>query len=139
MFDPTHTEILYPSTGRLRYHDEFRLIVEIDQQLVDYYRSLIPQWLVAQRTRYPAHITVVRQGKELPVHLEYWGKHDGQLVTFYYCPLIQMGKVYFWLNIFCCELEEVRLELGLPVVSQFGLPPEGFRKYFHTTIANLKS
>ena len=131
-------ELLHPSTGTFRYYDGGRLIVEVDQELTDYYRSLIPPWYGAQRPRYPAHITVVRQGKETPVHWEHWGKYEGQSVSFFYSPIVQVGKVYFWLMVYCRQLEEVRLELGLPVVSQYTLLPEGFRKAFHTTIANMK-
>jgi len=133
-------EVLYKSIGVLRYEFEIghKLVVEVDQQLSDYYRSLIPKFVSTNRPRYSAHITVVRQEKETPVNLEHWGKYEGQEIEFFYSPIIQQGKVYFWLNTFCTKLEDIRLELGLPVVSQYTLPPEGFRKCFHCTIANMK-
>jgi hypothetical protein len=133
------TDRLYESTGVFRYEGSARLVVETDQGLSDFYRSLIPPWLPCMKPRWPAHITVVREEKEAPVNKEHWGKYDGQEIKFLYDPIVREGKVYYWLNIFCEKLEEIRLELGLPVVSEYTLPPEGFRKCFHMTIANKKT
>lgn len=132
---------LCTSTGTLRYsfNDGYKLIVEVDQGISDYYRSLIPKYIVANPPRYPAHITVVRSYKETPTNLEPWGKYEGEKVEFFYDPEIKSGRVFHWLNAFCKRLEDIRLELGLPVVSEYTLPPEGFVKCFHITVANQKS
>lgn len=132
---------IFPSTGTFHYFSEggYRLVLEVNQELADYYFSLIPKWKNPQRPRWPAHVTVVRQEKEVPVYLEHWGKYEGEPVPFVYSPVIHSGKVYFWLNIFCVRLEEVRRELGLPVRSEYTIPPEGFTKCFHCTLANVKS
>ena len=129
---------LFKSTGVLRYSDDFRLALEVDQGISDFYRSLLPKSVERNKPRWPAHITVVRQEKEKPVHTQYWRKYDNQSVDFYYSPIVHEGKVYYWLNAFCTDLEQIRAELGLPVVSQYTLPPEGFKKCFHITIANMK-
>ena len=130
--------IMFESVGKLRYSGEYRLVVEVDPELARYYRALIPSWLPANRPRWPAHITIVRPEKEVPIHLEYWGKYEGDSVPFLYDPEIKSGKIYYWLNIWCKRLEDIRTELGLPVRSEFTLPPEGFVKCFHCTIANMK-
>lgn len=132
------SEIFYEATGTLQYSKDWRLVLRVEQDLVDYYRSLIPKWHSCQRPRWPAHITVVRQEKETPVHKQHWWKYNHQQVKFIYSPQIRFGKVYYWLNAFCTRLEDIRIELGLPCHSQYTMPPEGFRKHFHTTIANLK-
>ena len=85
---------------------------------------------------YDAHISVVR--KEEPIHVEYWGRYEGQEVEFRYGHKIYHGEVYWWLNCWCERLEEIRLELGLPVDSPYTRPPDGFAKTFHTTVANSK-
>lgn len=134
-------EMLYPSLGKLHYEDDggrYRLAVHVNQELANYYFSLIPKWIEVNRPRWPAHITVVRWEKETPVNLEFWGKYQGEAVEFFYSPVIHHGKVYFWLNCFCTQLEEIRRELGLPVRSEYTLPPEGFVKCFHMTIGNTK-
>lgn len=132
------TDIFYEATGQLQYSKDWRLVVRVDQGTADYYRSLIPKWQPCQRPRWPAHITVVRQEKETPVHKEHWWKYNHQEVKFIYSPYIHQGTVYYWLNAYCKRLEEIRVELGLPVHSQYTLPPEGFKKNFHITIANMK-
>lgn len=132
-------EVIYPATGILHYsRGDFghRLVVNVDQQISDYYRSLIPKYISVNRQRYAAHISVVR--KETPIHLELWGKYEAQEVEYFYSPMIHFGKVYCWLNVFSQRLEEIRLELGLPVSSEYTLPPEGFVKCFHMTLGNMK-
>jgi hypothetical protein len=133
--------MLYDSTGILRYSNEVshRLVLEIDREIVRYYRSLIPKHFSTNLPRYVPHITVVRPEKEVPINLEFWGKYEGLEVPFLYDNQIQCGKVYYWLNAFCKKLEEIRLELGLPVISQYGQPPEGFTRVFHITICNKKT
>ncbi len=128
------------SQGIVRYSGSNSIVIEADQGISDFYRSLIPKAYFAQKPRYPAHITVVRSEKESPVHTEHWLKYDHQPISFLYDPYIQKGsggnKGYFWLNILCKDLEIMRKELGLPVRSQYTKPPVGFDKFFHMTIAN---
>jgi len=133
--------MLLSSYGTLRYSREdgqHRLVVEVDQELADYYRSLIPKWIKTNRPRWPAHVTVVRPYKEAVPNLEPWGKYESQTVDFCYENYLHTGKVYYWINVFCKKLEEIRAELGLPVTSEFTRPPEGFLKCFHCTICNTK-
>lgn len=129
---------MFNSTGILKYHNNpYKLIVEIDQNICDYYRSLIPKWIKTNRQMYSAHISVVRN--EVPVNLEHWGKYEGEEIEFLYENEIKFGAVYCWLNVWCKRLEEIRLELGLPVSSPYTLPPEGFAKCFHSTLGNFKN
>lgn len=131
-------EPLYPSTGVLRYFDDWRLVMEVDRGLADYYFSLIPPWLPKNKPRWLPHVTVVRAEKEVPLHPEFWKKYDGESLEFLYSPIVHQGHIYYWLHVYCVKLEDIRIELGLPARSQFTLPPEGFRKSFHCTIANQK-
>ena len=98
----------------------------------------MPAWLNAQRPRWPAHVTVVRPGQEIPKHLEYWEKYEGEKIDLFYSPEIGQGKIYWWLDFYSSRLEEIRKELGLYYVSRNFPCPEGFRKVFHMTIANCK-
>lgn len=127
---------LFKSTGILRYGKN-KVIVEIDPGISDFYRSLIPKYLPYNRQLYAPHISVVR--KETPPNMEYWEKYEGQPIEFEYDNEIQIGTVYFWLNCFSVRLEEIRQELGLPVSSPYTLPPEGYLKCFHSTLANRKN
>jgi hypothetical protein len=133
--------ILHNSEGRLSYRKEgnsYGLTVQVDQGISDFYRSLIPKYYDWQQQKYPAHITVVRIHKEVPKNLEHWGKYNNKKIKFAYSGMIHDGTVYWWLNAFSTELEDIRLELGLPVRSEYTLPPEGFTKCFHITLSNKK-
>jgi hypothetical protein len=132
---------MYWSQGALRYFKAedsgYKLIVEVDPDITRYYRSLMPKWYPKTNPQmYAPHISVVR--KEVPGNLEAWGKYEGQLVDFAYSNIVHYGTVYCWLNCFCKRLEEIRLELDLPVDSVYTRPPEGFVKCFHTTLGNRK-
>ena len=132
---------LFESVGILRYSIKagygYRLVVEIDPDIADYYWKLIPLWKgKPNKQMYKPHISVVRN--EVPGNLAAWGKYDGQEVKFLYSNHVYQGTLYWWLNAFCVRLEEIRTELGLPVSSPYTLPPEGFTKCFHITIGNSK-
>ena len=130
--------MFHESVGTIRYGEDYKLVVEVDQELARFYRSLIPKWIGVTRPRWPAHITVVRSEKESPVDLSVWGKYEGYQIKFLYNSDVQFGKIYYWLDVLCKDLEEIRKELGMSVTSQYTRPPDGFSKYFHCTIANLK-
>jgi len=132
---------LYKSTGRLHYRKEGNSVgvsVSVDQGMSEFYRSLIPKYLPSNRQKYPAHITVVRIHKERPKDMKFWGVHEGKQIDFSYSSYIHEGSLYWWLNAFSTELEEIRRELGLPVTSEYTRPPEGFAKCFHITLSNKK-
>ena len=128
---------IFESTGILLYTPEpNNLRVVIDPGISDFYRALIPKWISVNGQMYPPHISVVR--KEIIPNTENWGKYEGQEVVFRYSNIIHSNEVYFWLNVFCTKLEEIRIELGLPVSSVYTRPPDGYNKVFHTTLANKK-
>jgi hypothetical protein len=56
-------EKLFKSSGILRYHNEpvLKLVLDIDQEISEYYRSLIPKWFEKpSKQMYMAHISVIR-------------------------------------------------------------------------------
>jgi len=130
---------LYKSYGYLHYGEEWKLIVKIDQDISNYYRSLIPKYMEVYPQMWPAHITVVRVKREVPTIIKPWKKYDGQPIEFLYSPIIYWDEKYYWLDVYCKALELIRKELGLPYVSQYTLPPSGFKKVFHITIGNKKA
>ena len=129
--------------GILRYDQveiekRYKLIVELDQGLADYYYSTIPPLLGrVRKPLYSAHISVVRN--EIPVNMEYWRKYQNQIIVVYFDHYIHQDETYLWLNAYSEGLEIIRAELGLPNSSQWTRPPSGFEKCFHITIANTKS
>lgn len=133
--------VLYDSYGRLSYRKEgesYGVSVRVDQGVADFYRALIPKCYEWQPQKYPAHITVVRIHKETPKNIDKWGKYENKKIKFAYSPILHEGTVYWWINAFSIELEDIRRELGLPVRSEYTLPPEGYTKCFHITVCNKK-
>lgn len=139
--------MFFKSSGVLRYSGRNKLIVEVDQQIADYYRCLIPKWIPVQRSRWAAHVTVIREKEgletEVPTNWDVWGKYEGQEIDFYYGNEVRYGEIYFWLDILSVEMEKIRDELGIVYLpptpeNKWRIPPKGFKKYFHMTIGNLK-
>jgi len=131
---------MFVSSGILRYsyEDGYKLIVEVDYDLANYYYSLIPKYYRVQKPRYKPHITVVRVKHEMPTQLKYWGKYDGDTLIFRYDGSVHYDNDYYWLSVWSSELEKIRRELGLSDTSRIMKPPTGFKKNFHCTIANTK-
>jgi len=73
------------------------------------------------------HISFIKGIKPEFKHL--WGKHEGRQVEFRYTNNIRWdnGK-HAWLDVWCDELHEVRMESGLP---------SSFKNTFHFTLGRL--
>lgn len=119
---------MYQSTGILRY-GERSLVVDVDQGIADFYRWLTMIYIPINRQRYDAHISVVR--REVPSKIEAWGKYEGYPIDFKYSPIVSNDETYYWLNVECPRLAEIRVELGLS-------PHTTWRNQFHITLGNIK-
>ena len=125
---------LIQSRGKLLY-SENKLILQVDQGISDFYRSMIPRYYHVQKPRYPAHISIIREEQIQNIHtLDTYNLTD---VDFFYNTYIQNDDTYWWLNVSCCKLNMIRCELGLQEWSVLCRPPDG-SNHFHITIANTK-
>lgn len=130
----TGTDV-FTSSGQLKYIHT-KLIVEVDQDIINFYRKLIPKYYYVKPQMYKAHISVVR--KEKVPNSKFWEKYEGKLIDFYYLNKVYNSETYWWLNCFSKELEDIREELGLPINEIYIQPIEGFKKTFHCTLGNTK-
>lgn len=115
--------------GLVKYHSNYA-IAYIDQDIVDYYLSLIPPYLYVNRGRYDAHLTIVRKDIELP-NYDNWGYRNNDIITIDYDPVVYTDGTYYWLDAKSLDCVDIRKNLGLP----------GFRDGFdcyHITIGNTK-
>lgn len=129
--------MIFQSTGIVKYSiDPIKLIIEIDQNIIKYYHNMIPKYLKVNYPKFGAHISVVRN--EQPPKMNNWLKHNNKEIKFEYEGLIYNDEIYFWLNTFSIELEEIRHELGLSNYGDVTLSPDKKHK-FHITVANLKN
>lgn len=126
----------HQSWGILKYFpDPYKLIVEVDNEIGTYYRSLVPAYLKLKKPMYASHISVVRN--MIPSNLEVWQKYQDKMVSFEYESWIYNDELYYWLNCYSTELETIRFELGLKPYGDVTESPDKRHK-FHITIGNLK-
>jgi hypothetical protein len=114
---------LTKSTGILRYSPQLLgnrgqkwwLVLDCDPSVGQYYRHLY--WLARHRVEkmlrpaWQEHITVVRN--EEPPLQKLWQKHEGLEVGFWYNLLPATNGTYWWLQVECSQLLDIREELGL--------------------------
>ena len=131
---------LFKSTGILRYtksENGYKLVLEIDRGIQLFYRSLIPKWHPTNTVRAVPHITLFRRG--VPKNLSAWGAYEGRRVEFFYDTDIEHDDTYWWLNCYSVELEKIAYDLGMLFGNYRGKKAlDGFKKIWHTTIANTK-
>jgi hypothetical protein len=122
--------------GKLVYTEKpYKLIVEVENDLGNYYRSFIPKYFKFQKPMHNTHISVIRS--EEICNLHYWGKLNNVEIEFDYDNYIFQNSIYFWLAVECNLLKNIREDLGLPPLSQITKSPCGNHD-FHITIANSK-
>lgn len=129
---------MYSSTGQIRYREGLWVTAYIDQELADYYLSLIPKYYRVKKPRWEAHVTVVRPEDEPKNVRENWGKHNNEIVEFIYDPTLQEERGIWWFNLWCKIMEQIRLELDLSIKSRITRPPwPGYNKCFHCTVGTI--
>lgn len=111
------------STGILRYSPQLLgkspskwwLVLDCDPSIGQYYRHLY--WLSRYRVEkilrpaWQDHVTVIRN--EEPPLQNLWQKHAGLSVEFWYNPIPRSNGAYWWVDVECPLLDEIREELGL--------------------------
>ena len=128
------------SVGRLVVTlGEMKVHLEIDPEIVDYARSLVPVTTTLNRTRFVPHITVVRSEPVVAGILDLQvSRLHGRKVGFRYDPRVVPGDTYWWLRAWSLELESIRRGLQLPKLSHWCRPPDN-EDCFHITIGNTKT
>ena len=115
--------------------EEHKAHVLVDPGIVDLTRALIPPHYSLNRTRYPPHITAVRE-EQVP-RWQRLAELDARLIGFVYDPGVVIGKTYWWLQAWSIELLAIRKYVGLPDLSELCRPPDG-ADCFHITVGNTK-
>ena len=135
------TEMRHNTVGVMHY-DQKRAVVWVDNDIAEYYRSLIPKAKYVQSQAQKAHITVIRATSnkqiEVPTNLEAWGKYEGEKVSFEYEPQIKFDAPYYYLDAWSDRIGDIREELGLPRFRHTDLGKAPFQSY-HITLGNIKN
>lgn len=126
---------MFKSTGTIKASVEnnlYKLWVEVDPNIVNYYLWLLPKYFNIQKQRYAPHISVIREEKFVN-----FNKYNNLQIDFEYDPYIYTELIYAWINVYSNFLNSLRKDLGLPESSWYTKPPDG-NDGFHITIGNFK-
>lgn len=126
---------MFLSQGTLQYSysGQYKLWLLIDEEIGNYYRSLIP--VRVNKPKYPTHISVYR-GNNIPI-LDKWNLYQNKTIEFKYDGTIYNNNTYWWLEAKCPVLENIRIELGLSAIDDITCSPDKQHSW-HITIANNK-
>lgn len=122
------------SRGTLRYSvkrdsssQNWWLVLDCDPNLGDYYRHLCSIQNVGRlklaAPYWGPHITVSRNEEPPDSHKHLWGAYEGEVVSFSYATGIRDNysperyRSFFWLEVECQRLHDIRKELGLPPIA----------------------
>lgn len=117
------------SIGKLIYNprthlssSERWLIIACDDEISKYYRHLFyveTPWLgKLTRPVWGAHISVIR-GEKIPNNL--WRLDENKIIEFEYEGGVQTNGEYYWLNVTCPYLLNLREKYSLPREPRYGL------------------
>lgn len=115
---------MWKSTGILRYSpkllggksDKWWLVIDCEEEIGRFYRQLYYlgtyKTSIIMRPAWDSHVTVIRN--EEPIHKQFWEKYRDTKIDLVCLPPVQTNGKYYWLNVECDKLYEIREELGLP-------------------------
>jgi hypothetical protein len=107
-----------PKTLGNRVSDKWWLIIECDPEIGRYVRHLYRKFRfdcdTMTRPAWREHITVIRNEHPLSDRLHLWEMNEGQVMTFRVGLEVKTNGEYFWLDIECDRVLDIREELGLP-------------------------
>ncbi len=102
---------MFTSTGILEYHTRW-LVLNCCHDLAKYYRRSLKRKALSAPP-YGAHVTVVAGNYEEPAHKHLWRKYEGETIEFAYGHEVHSHDSWYWLNVHCERLLDIREELGL--------------------------
>lgn len=118
--------IRHSSYGYITYRDTSCILL-IQQEIVDYYYSLIPKYFDTNRQKYPAHITIIRKFEKPTIRLV-----TSNIIRFEYDGKIHYKHPYFFMNCWSDDIGDLREDCGLPRY-RFADTAN-----YHFTIGNIK-
>ena len=107
---------MFKSSGQIRIHREFWLVVHCCEDLARYYVNIF-NWenrfngLKIGSTHWGPHISIVRN--EEPIDKALWSLYHEQEIEFEYEPIFRTNGKHLWFNVKCDEFFHIRKRLGL--------------------------
>jgi len=114
--------------GTVKYRGN-SCILELCEDFGAYYYALIPKYKNAQRQRYRAHVTIVREFEKPNKQFDI-KPCEGDIFYLDYSPNICYSYPYYFLECQSKPIEDLRI--------LFGLEPHRLNNCYHITIGNVK-
>ena len=124
----TGTIVYDPFRGEMKRHTKWWCVLDVDREITRYYRW----WLRRERhihleqPAWDAHISVVRGESACSRLPAIWKKYHKQKIDFTYqhgqirsAPDKDQPGTFYWIDVECPMLGEIRRELNLPVGFRF--------------------
>ncbi|MNJ90129.1 hypothetical protein D3C87_77230 [compost metagenome] len=128
MFKSNGTIIFDPTAGEAA--NKWWAIVKCEKSIIDYYKywAVKNQKIKISAPLFGPHISIIRGEEPNDEYKHLWKFCHGEEVEFTYYPDFDNNGEYWWLNIDCPRLTEIRKVLGLPEMPNYN---------FHLTIGKL--
>lgn len=124
-------KIVYdPYRGGLKKKRDWWCVVNVDKEITRYYRWWLErEWHVKElkQPSWDAHVSIIRGEKPRPEHMHLWKKYHGETIEFEYMhfprrsgdtdlpgDLTGRPDNYFFIEVRCPKLIEIRKEFGFP-------------------------
>lgn len=101
--------------------------MDCDPEIGRYYRHLYQRDTYnchkLSRPFWGAHVTLVRNEEPDVEHKHLWDAYAGEAIEFHYCGPVKDNyskeryRSFYWVDVFCPRMDEIRKELGLGVPS----------------------
>ena len=115
-------KLVYSPRTHLASSDRW-LVLMVDDSISEYYRCLFyrefPYLGKLTRPVWGAHISIIR-GERVP-NYKLWKMDANKIVEFEYEPGVRDNGEYYWLNVKCNYLGDLREKYGLSRNPNFGL------------------
>ncbi|MGZ8924510.1 MAG: hypothetical protein ACXW2E_01375 [Nitrososphaeraceae archaeon] len=119
-----------PYRGEMKHRTNWWCVINVDREITRYYRWWLSfeKHIHLQQPAWDAHISCVRGERPSPEYLDLWKKYQGERVEFLYKfnnirvdrsqrtderAKDAVGGLYYFIDILCPRLDEIRAELGL--------------------------
>jgi hypothetical protein len=128
VFKAKGTVIFDPTAGEAA--NKWWAIVECPKDIIDYYKYWVTknQKIKISAPLFGSHISIIRGEEPKDKFKHLWRFRHGEEVEFTYTPDYENLGEYWWLNVECPRLVEIRRELGLSDLPDYK---------FHLTIGKL--
>ena len=115
-------KLVYTPRTHLASSDRW-LVLMCDDAISEYYRCLFyreyPHLGKLTRPVWGTHVSIIR-GERIP-NYNLWKMDANKIIEFEYEPGVHDNGEYYWLNVKCDKLAEIRKLYGLKRNPQFGL------------------